>query len=186
MSNQQKHLLQDLIFLLTSIGFAVFLVESGITHTFVASLGSLQWVGIILTGIFFTSIFTTAPAIGLLGTFAETTPLPVLAILGGFGAVLGDYIIFRFVKDRISKDFEYLFTISKANRFSYIFEHRIFRFFVPFIGALIIASPFPDEIGVAMLGASKLKTEIFFLLSFTLNGAGIFVIGLVAKAIVVL
>lgn len=184
MSRKNKQLIYDVFFLLISIAFAVYISETGIAHKFIISFGELKWLGIILAGIFFTSIFTAAPSIILLGQFAETTPLLVLATLGGLGAMLGDYIIFRFVRDRLAEDFKYLLSFAKSGRFSKIFKTRLFHFFMPFIGAIIIASPFPDEIGVAMFGFSKIKTGFFLTLSFFLNGAGIFVIGFLAKFIV--
>ncbi|MBI5004786.1 MAG: hypothetical protein HZC04_01190 [Candidatus Lloydbacteria bacterium] len=183
MSTQERHLFNDILFLTVSIGFAVFIVKIGMVREMVEWLDSLRWLGIIFAGAFFTSAFTTAPAIALLSTFAETIPLAALAVLGGFGAVCGDYVIFRFAKDRIAQDFKYLLSFSKRNRFSAIFQTRIFRFFVPFLGALIIASPLPDEIGITMLGLSNMKDKIFFLISFLANGTGIFIIGWIAKTV---
>lgn len=132
----------------------------------------------------FTSALTTAPALILLSQFAATTPLPTLAILGGFGAMLGDYVIFRFVKDRMTEDVHYLLSFSKKERFQKIFKTKVFRFFVPLIAVIIIASPIiPDEIGITMLGLSKMKTRYFFLVSFLANSIGVLIIGLVARAL---
>ncbi len=183
MNKQTKHLSYDLLIVTVSIVCAIFLVEEGFVSSVVTSLGNLGWLGIIIAGSFFTSIFTTAPAIAILGTFAMTTSLPELVILGAFGAMCGDYIIFRFVKDRVSGDFNYILSFAKGNRLAAIFRTKLFRFFVPFIGALIIASPFPDEIGVAMIGASKVRGRVFFCLSFVANALGILVIWLAARAV---
>lgn len=133
----------------------------------------------------FTSALTTAPALILLSQFAATIPLPTLAILGGFGAMLGDYVIFRFVKDRMTEDVHYLLSFSKKERFQKIFKTKVFRSFVPLIAVIIIiASPIiPDEIGITMLGLSKMKTRYFFLVSFLANSIGVLIIGLVARAL---
>lgn len=184
MIKKRKHLFQDVIFITVSVVFATYIAGTGTAQYLVASLGSLQLFGVFMAGMFFTSAFTTAPAIVLLGTLAKTTPMPLLVILGSLGAVLGDYIIFIFVKDRVSEDLKYLLSFSRSQRFLAIFRTRLFSFFVPFIGALIIASPLPDEIGVAMLGLSKMKNKIFLLLSFVFNGIGIFIIGWLAKNII--
>jgi hypothetical protein len=61
---------------------------------------------------------------------------------------------------------------------------RVFRAVMPFLGALIIASPLPDELGLVFLGISKLKTRYFLPLSFVLNFFGILIIGLIAKSLV--
>ena len=50
-------------------------------------------------------------------------------------------------------------------------------------GGLILASPLPDELGVAVLGFSKMRLKYFALLSFVFNFLGIAVIGLVARAL---
>jgi hypothetical protein len=62
-----------------------------------------------------------------------------------------------------------------------IFKTKLFYWFVPFFGAVIIASPFPDEIGVSMLGMSKLGSRYFLLISFVFNSLGIFIIGRLAQ-----
>jgi hypothetical protein len=49
------------------------------------------------------------------------------------------------------------------------------------VGAIIIASPLPDELGLALLGVSTLSRPQFFLLSFAMNSLGIFIILLVAQ-----
>jgi hypothetical protein len=182
-SKKRKHLFQDAIFFACSIGLAIFMVKTDMAQELITLLGGPRWFEILIAGMFFTSAFTTAPAIVMLGTLAETTPMPLLVILGGLGAMLGDYIIFIFVKDRVSEDLKYLLSFSRGQRFLAIFKTQLFRFFVPFVGALILASPLPDEIGVTMLGLSKMKNKIFLPLSFIFNGAGIFVIGWLAKVI---
>jgi len=108
----------------------------------------------------------------------------MVAIVGGLGALIGDIIIFRFVKDRVSEHFAYLIKASRSERLFSIFKLKLFHWIIPFVGALIIASPLPDEIGVTMLGLSKMKSLHFILLSFILNSAGILVIGLIAKTII--
>lgn len=182
---QQKHLLQDIFFLLISIATALFFSISGTIHEFVLSFGELSFLGIFLSGMFFTSIFTTAPAIILLGQFAQTTPIFILALLGGLGAVTGDYILFRLMKNRIKDDFEYILSFRKDNRFTRIFDTRLFKFFVPSIGAMVIASPLPDEIGIAMLGLANVNPKTFLFISFLLNAAGIFAIGIFSKIVTI-
>ena len=138
---------------------------------------------VLLPEFFFVSVFTAAPATVALGEIAQSNSVVVVAILGGLGALIGDLVIFRFMKDKVSQDFSYLINISKTERFLSIFKLSLFRWIIPFIGALIIASPLPDEIGVAMLGLSKINNSLFILLSFVLNSAGILIIGLIAKTL---
>jgi len=50
---------------------------------------------------------------------------------------------------------------------------RIYSFFIKIIAYLIIASPLPDELGVALLGTTKQKTKEFLILSYFMNFLGI-------------
>lgn len=174
----------DVVLLIISISFAIWFAETGLTNEVVGFFSFAPIIGVFIAGMFFTSLFTTAPAIVLLGNFAHIIPLPILATVGGFGAMLGDYVIFRFIKGHVSEDIAYLLSFTRKNRFSMIFKTRLFRYFVPFIGALVIASPLPDEIGIVMLGLSKMSSRVFFMLSFTMNAAGIFVIGWLATVVI--
>ena len=47
---------------------------------------------------------------------------------------------------------------------------------LPVIGAIIIASPLPDELGVSLMGMSQMKASRFILLSYILNSIGIFLV----------
>jgi len=183
MNKQKLQLFIDILIIILSIILALYLVKSELIIKFVVLLENLEWLGIILAGALFTSIFTVAPSIALISVLANTTSPIILAVLGGIGAALGDYIIFSFIKNRVSEDIDYLLSFQKGNRLTLFFKTKLFIFFTPLIGALIIASPLPDELGVAMLGLSKMKDRIFLLISFIANGAGIFLIAWVAKEI---
>lgn len=176
-------LVRDAAIVVLSIFIAIILAKTGSLESLITSTQEMRFIGSFIAGIFFVSVFTAAPATVALGEIAQSNSVITVAILGGLGALVGDLIIFRFVKDRVSQHFSYLVRVSKSERLFSIFKLKLSRWVVPFVGALIIASPLPDEIGVAMLGLSKIKNSYFILLSFLLNSAGILVIGLIAKAI---
>ena len=178
-----RRLTKDFVLLVISIAVAIYIVRSGVTDKFISSLNDLSWLGVVIAGLFFTSIFTTIPAIAVLGELAVVVPLPVLVIFGAIGAVIGDYIIFYIVKERVAKDIKYLLSFAEGYRFSRIFHTRLFRSVTPFLGALVIASPLPDELGITMLGLSGVRSTTFVWISFIFNGIGILIIGLIAKAV---
>ncbi|MCC7436766.1 hypothetical protein IT402_02755, partial [Candidatus Nomurabacteria bacterium] len=66
---------------------------------------------------------------------------------------------------------------------SRIISTPYFAWLAPVIGAIIIASPLPDEIGVGLIGISKMKNWQFLVLSFVLNSLGILLIVTLAKSI---
>ncbi|MDP3697124.1 MAG: hypothetical protein Q8R55_03765 [Candidatus Taylorbacteria bacterium] len=176
-------LMRDVALVILSIFVAIILAKTGVLESLITSTQEVRFIGSFIAGIFFVSVFTAAPATVALGEIARSNSVITVAIIGGLGALIGDLIIFRFVKDRVSEHFNYLIRISGSERFFSIFKLKLFRWIVPFVGALIIASPLPDEIGVTMLGLSKMKNSYFILISLLLNSAGILIIGLIAKAI---
>ena len=61
-----------------------------------------------------------------------------------------------------------------------MFRFKHFRWLTLLAGALLIASPLPDELGIALLGFSKVSTRYFAILSFVFNFLGILGIGFTA------
>ena len=174
---------RDLAIIALSVIVAVILVKTGILKSLLTSTKEIKLIGSFVSGLFFTSVFTTAPATVALGEIARHNSLFWTVILGGFGAMLGDLVIFRFVKDSLAKDFSTLIKHSASKRLIAVFKLKFFRWFIAFLGALIIVSPLPDELGLTMMGLSKVKTAVFIPLSFILNSLGILIIGLVARAL---
>ncbi|MBI2591604.1 MAG: hypothetical protein HYW34_02920 [Candidatus Brennerbacteria bacterium] len=183
MNNHKKKLIRDSVLIILSVFIAIILAKTGILKELITSTQEMRFIGSFIMGVLFVSVFTAAPAIVALGEIAQSNSVIIVAIIGGLGALIGDLIIFRFVKDRVSEHFDYLIKISKLERLFPIFKLKLFRWSIPFIGALIIASPLPDEIGITILGLSKMKNSYFLLLSFILNSAGILIIGLIAKSL---
>ncbi len=178
------HIVRDAAVIALGIFFVVFLEKSGAVEWFLDLTRGFFPVVSFVAGIFFTSIFTTAFATVVLAEISQEYSLILTALFGGAGALLGDYIIFRFVRDTLLEDIRGLLTISHADRFTEIFRLHLFRFLAPFIGAVIIASPLPDELGVALLGLSEMSSRKFAVFSFVLNTIGILIIGGIARAII--
>ena len=180
----KSHLVKNLIILAISVSMAIFLAKTGIFENILGISKSVKFLGNFIAGLFFTSVLTVGPATVALGELAQMNSVFLVAFIGAIGSVMGDMIIFKFVKDRITDDFVALFERPKVQRLAHLLRLEIFRWLLPLIGALIIASPLPDEIGLAMMGLSKIKTHYFILLSFSLNFLGISLVGLVARGLV--
>lgn len=160
-----------------------YFVDTPIIKNTITGIGELGYLGALLVGIFFVSTFTVAPATVVLFYLAkELTPLEA-ALFAGLGSVLGDYIIFRFLKDRVFEEITPVLKKFGGLRLSHLLATPYFAWFAPVFGAIIIASPFPDEIGISLLGISKLKNWQFLLLSFVLNSFGILAIILLARTL---
>lgn len=184
MTRLTRHLVQDAAIVAVSIAVAILLVRTGTIDHAISALHRFSIFGIIIAGMFFTSIFTTAPAIAALGELSLVYHPVVVAFLGAAGAILGDLVIFRFVKDRFSSDLsELLATRTSGDRIKKLMHMKFFRWFFFLIGGIIIASPLPDELGISMLGASQMKTRWFLLVAFIFNFIGILAIGFLASSI---
>lgn len=183
MDNQKNNLTRDLEIIILSIVIAVILAKTGVLRDLLTSTQEWRFAGSLLAGMFFVSIFTAAPAAVVLVGIAQSNSVWEVALFGGIGALIGDLLIFRFIKDRLAEDIRWLIMKTKQERLVSIFRLKLFRWLVPFIGALVVASPLPDEIGLTMMGLSKMKTAVFIPISFTLNFLGILVIGLIARGL---
>lgn len=184
MNRKQHDLAQDFAIIALSVLIAVILAATDILTKILASTQELKFIGNFIAGIFFTSVFTVAPSVVALGKIAQANSVFQVAILGAAGAVIGDLVIFRFVRDRLSEHLAELMRHRGAwKRILALFKLKSFRWLAFFVGGLIIASPLPDEIGISLMGFSKMKTLRFIPLSFVLNFAGILLIAIVAKAI---
>jgi len=179
-----RFLPQDIAIILFSLIVAAVLVKTGALVEILTATSESRFWGSFIAGAFFTSIFTTAPAIVALGEIAGANSVFETALIGALGAVFGDMLIFRFVRDRFSEHLVEITRHAKGwRRFRALFRTRLFRRLTFLAGGLIIASPFPDELGISLLGFSKVKFSSFILLSFAFNFLGILAIGLIARSL---
>lgn len=175
---------KNILAVLASILVAFLLNEGGAFDIIIKGAQSTKLLASFLAGIFFTSFLTTAPAILVFGKIAaESSSIIPVALVGGAGALIGDLLIFSFVKDTIVTDARKIVCNSKTKRIAGICTGRIFRFVTPVIGALIIASPFPDEIGLSLIGFSRMKLSFFIPISYIMNTLGIVGIAFIAQSI---
>ncbi len=180
MKKAKKNLFIDLLVLFVSVAFAIWLGTSGAIDSLLSATSSTQVFGALIGGLFFTSIFTTAPSIIVLSEIAQRSSVMETAIFGAIGALAGDMIMFKFLRDRLAKDFYSLFGMSMRSEMSHIRLLR-FRWLITLLGGLIIASPFPDELGLAILGFSNTRTRWVVPVSFICNFLGILAIGLIVS-----
>ncbi len=158
-------------------------MHTGAVHLITEPLRSLDIAGSFIAGTLFTSVFTTAPAIVILAELAQDTSSASVAFWGGLGAMAGDYVIFRLMRDRIAQDIEYILRLARAKKIITMLRTVRFRWMATIIGAAIIASPLPDELGLTLLGMSRVSSVVVLPLMFALNAGGIYLIGEVARAL---
>ncbi|HCR10878.1 MAG TPA: hypothetical protein DIU47_02555 [Candidatus Pacebacteria bacterium] len=159
-----------------SVVVALFLVQSSAVHRLLEVSRELQIVSAFLAGVFFTSVFTVIPATAALFVLGEESHALWLALIAAFGSVVGDTFILKFIENDIFSDAKLFVTSKTRATFRHILQKKLFRLPLTLLGALIIASPLPDELGIALLDIAKIKMKSFYLISFALNFLGIIAI----------
>ncbi len=167
----------NLTFLAVSLLVALIISRYEPLHEILLHLGKLGYIGAFFAGMLFVSTFTVAIGAVVLLVLAEFLSPIEIGLVAGLGAVLGDLVIFRFIQDNLMGEVKQLFgTIDNKHRVRHLFHSKYFSWTLPVLGAIIIASPLPDEIGVSLMGLSRMKTTQFISLSFILNAIGIFLV----------
>lgn len=162
--------------LLVSIVFFVFLADTPFAQNLISSIGDWGYLGAVIIGMLTVSTFTAAPALIILYDLANQFNSIELALLAAFGSLIGDFLVFSFFKDQVYAELEPIITRLSERPFMHIFKTPYFAWLTPVVGALIIASPLPDELGITLLSANKMKKWHFIILSFVLNFIGLWLI----------
>jgi len=168
---------KNLTLALISVLMAVSVSKIEAVHQFLAGLGNFGYVSAFIAGGLFVSTFTVAAGAIILFFLAETFTPWEIGLIAGMGAVAGDLTIFKFVKNGLAGEIKDIYNyIDGRHHLRKLFHSKYFSWTLPVVGALVIASPLPDELGVTLMGISRLNTIQFLITSFFLNFAGIFLI----------
>ena len=182
--NHKNSLIRDVAIISLSIAVAIILVKTGAILKVLASSQSLKLFGSFVAGAFFTSVFTAAPATVTLGEIALVNSVFWTAFFGAIGALIGDLIIFRFTRDIFSEHIiDFMRHRDKGRIFRALHKLKFLKWLTLFVAGIIIASPLPDELGIALLGFSKMRLYLFIPFSFTFNFIGISIVGIVARSL---
>jgi pheromone shutdown protein TraB len=177
-------LFRDAALIALSVVLAVVLVRTRALEGVVAVSRGSEALGAFVAGLFFTSAFTTAPAIVALGEVAKAQSPFVTAAIGALGASVSDALLFGFVKNHLVARMLDLLKLRKRKRLRQLLEGRAFRWLTFFAGGLVIASPLPDELGISLLGLSRVRIRWFVVVSYAFNFLGILLIALAARQMV--
>lgn len=174
---------KNLSFFFLSLVIAFLLSQYEPFIAFLLNLGGIGYLGAFIAGLLFVSTFTVSTGVVMLLILAETLSAFDIGIIAGLGAVVGDLIIFRFVKDNLLDEIKSITKYFGGKHIRATLHTKYFRWTLPVFGAIIIASPLPDELGVSLMGIANMRTLHFIFLSFILNAAGIFVVVSAANVI---
>ncbi|MFA7707499.1 MAG: hypothetical protein WCX73_00965 [Candidatus Pacearchaeota archaeon] len=159
------------IFLLTII-FSVYLYNSKILDSIIVSLGDFQIIGVLIAGMLFVYTFTVAPATALLIISTRTINPLIVAFIGAIGAMIGAIFLYNLFKRYLPKQIGK--TINKIELRG--FKKKTLKWVIPLIAAVILATPIPDEVAIALLETNKIDANTFMLFAFICAFIGLLII----------
>ena len=166
----------NLLLIGLGIALAIYLTQNDSFHRYLLNLGELGYLGSFIGGMLFVSTFTVATGGLILVILSQRLSALEVGLIAGAGAMETDMITFHLVKDTLRQDIKAISKRFGGKHLSHVLHTKYFHWTLPVIGALIIASPLPDELGVGLLGISKMNAYEFAILSFVLNFLGIFLV----------
>jgi hypothetical protein len=189
MSSKEKRKIHDariararnLFLIIVSLYAAIELYRTGAIEAWILSAAPHIVPGSFIAGMGFTSLFTLAPASVVLMEIAHVSSPLLVASIGAAGAVLGDLLLFMFVR-RSSEGAGMLLNKPIRRRLRFLLHHKLLHWVLPITGAIIIASPLPDELGLALMGFSRMRIRIFVPISYAMNFLGILGLTLLGQA----
>lgn len=134
-----------------------------------------------LAGIFFSHGMTVGPAVAILLLIGEKQPIVFTGLVTISGSLVGSFLIFQYLRisyseevDRFSKTELFRQSVKLLDRFTPTF---IRIYILPVLAGVASALPFPDELAMSLVHASKnFSFAIFSAVSLTFNLFGIFII----------
>ncbi len=167
--------------LFISIITAYVLFRANFFSEFAKTLNSHGYISIFLAGFLFAYGFSAPFAVGFFVSLADKINPFIAAPLAGIGALLGDLLIFQFIRASFRDEFDKLKLSALFQKIRDLFDNHISerfkKYFLWTVAGFLIASPLPDEFGVSLLsGFTAFNKKIFSLISYALNTTGIFVI----------
>jgi membrane protein DedA with SNARE-associated domain len=146
--------------------FAITLTQIPEFNQFINYLGGFGYFSAFFAGLLFVSTFTVATGGLILPSLTPTLSPLFLIIFAAIGAVFGDLLLFLLVKKNVSENVAPVYEkFAARHHLKKILHTKYFAWTLPVIGALIIASPLPDELGISLLGLSEMKFAQFMLVS---------------------
>lgn len=168
---------KNLTIVFLGVVIAIFLSKNEIFHSFLAHLGNFGYFGAFIAGILFVSTFTVATSALVLSTLTEMLSPIEIGLIAGLGAVVGDMLIFNLIKDDLADEIGEIYNqMDRKHHLGKLFHSKYFNWSLPVLGAIIIASPLPDELGISLINLSNMTRLKFILISYILNSIGIFLI----------
>lgn len=166
-----------------AIWLFILLLDSALLAAIFSFAEDMGLLGGFVAGVLSVSFFTAAPAVVLLVGLATHAEPYWLALAWAVGSTLGDWLILRFYQEKVTSELRPLFKRLRMRQFVRLLRHRYTSWILFLFGAVIIATPLPDEVGLGLMGASRLRQRYIIFMCFMLNALGALAIILAARAL---
>lgn len=174
---------RNIVILILGVLIAFFFLQSDLIQEAIARFADFKYIGAFISGIFFASGFTVVPATAAILILAKSTNPVILALLGGLGALISDFIIFTIIKaeEKNSSDFRYLIKKSGLSQLK-VWKAK-HRWLLPLIAGIIYSSPLPDELADTLFEVAHYKQKRFLILTYIFHVIGILVIAVIGTSL---
>lgn len=159
-----------------SIVLTIFLSKYNFLNQSLFNLRHIPFLGSFIAGILYVSASTALLGILILSDLSKTLSPIEIALIAGIGGAVADFVLFRFFKGDLLSEIAPIYNRLGGKHLTRLMYHKYFRWSLPVIGAIIIASPFPDEIGISLMGLTRIKNYQFALLCLALDITGVFLL----------
>lgn len=139
-----------------------------------------EYLAVFIGGLLFSFGFTSPFGIGIFLEIGHKVDPLTAGILGGIGALLSDLVIFEVMRFELFHDEMHRIRSSRIVSWMHAklhhekFPQKVREYLLWSFAGMIIASPLPDEFGVALVSSlTDIRARSFALLCFTFNTAGI-------------
>ena len=166
-----------LTLLVLSFILAYALFSLGFLDPILNTLILLGYFGVFMVGFLYAYSFTAGPATIMLILLAKKENFFFAGLTAGVGALIGDIITLYFVRSSFSDEIDRLAAEKLFLSVRKSFPSFLQKYLSPILASIIIASPIPAEIGVAILASMKsMSTKRFIFIAYVLHTIGIFIL----------
>ena len=165
------------ILIILAIALSYFIFTNDYISGYLYQIGGFSYFGAFIAGILFAFGFTAPLSAGF---FLAYNPSNIFlgAIIGGFGAVISDLLIFIFMRSYLKDELisiEHQKEVYRIRKLiSRNFGHKLKTYLVYAFAGILIASPLPDEVAFLILaGVPHIKVRFLAKLVFVLHTLGI-------------
>ncbi|MBI5138912.1 MAG: hypothetical protein HZA95_03910 [Candidatus Vogelbacteria bacterium] len=181
MLKRRKFTHEHFVVVISCVAVSFLLIKGGTPQLLLNASAQFQILSSFIAGMFFTSLVTMPFAYAAIGGLSGTVPIVTLALVGSAGATMVDMFMLSIVEEGVDAEIEQALSKNVRHRIEVALSHPFLHWLVPIVGALIIPSPLPDEIGLALMGLTKMKPIYVAPICFIMNAIGIFAIVWVAQ-----